>query len=520
MKRLGPFLLVRPLREGGMGALDVVYNVPHRRVSVLKRNRDPNQVTRFHDEMQLAPMLGEHPNLVGVLDVGEAKGTPYIELQFIGGLSLDDLAGRSRIPPPVAVAAAAQICAALVHTHSIPGLKFVHRDISVGNIMIEHNGNARLMDYGLSLSSVKRHMTAIGLAPGTPGFASPEQRFRMDIDGRSDIFSLGAVMWCLLVGRPFYGEQSADDAVIKAPRVRTRRDDIPVEIDNLVARALEALPDNRFQSAAEMRSALLALLPAGKSETDVLADFMRGRFPHGQAEWTREIERVDDEAVAYLARRRRLVMIGACGAASLALVGVGAWWSKIRRNPAPSLSSVSPSATAAIQQAAPSSSPVTPVTRRTPTPISDPPSTVAKVIPPPTLPRQPREEQIPAATLREWEDARRDIDEKRFANAERVFARLQADPRARPLAHLGLAELRFAQKRFGDAVRASTRAANDGTGETKVEAIMLRAEAEMRLGQCEAASGDFKRALKMNPANGDARAGIERAGSPGGCKAD
>src|SRR5205823_3722189 len=137
-------------------------------------------------------------NLVPVLDVGIINGTPFVEMDYVGGKSLETLSGfLKRLSEPVVRAILLQVCSALEYAHSRKDLNFIHRDISPANIMVAYSGNVVLLDYGLSFFDKKPYRTAVGKMPGTPAFASPEQLFGKPLDRRSDLYSLAAVAWTL-----------------------------------------------------------------------------------------------------------------------------------------------------------------------------------------------------------------------------------------------------------------------------------------------------------------------------------
>jgi eukaryotic-like serine/threonine-protein kinase len=216
--------------------------------------RDVSFVERFRREAQAAARLN-HPNIVGVYDTGADDGTQFIVMEFIEGRTLADFLGAGRRPTPVQAAEIAQrICGALAAAHA-QGV--IHRDIKPGNVMVTREGTVKVMDFGIA-----RISTGVETAPqtsavlGTAAYLSPEQAQGSPVDARTDIYSLGTVLYELLVGRPpFTGESPVAIAykqVNEAPVPPSQLNpDVPPHLDAVVMRALSKNPANRYQTAQE-----------------------------------------------------------------------------------------------------------------------------------------------------------------------------------------------------------------------------------------------------------------------------
>jgi beta-lactam-binding protein with PASTA domain/predicted Ser/Thr protein kinase len=216
--------------------------------------RDASFVERFRREAQAAARLN-HPNIVSVYDTGADGDTQYIVMEFIEGRTLAEFLDAGRRPTPVQAAEIAQkVCSALTAAHS-QGV--IHRDIKPGNIMVTREGTVKVMDFGIA-----RITSGVETAPqtsavlGTASYLSPEQAQGGPLDARTDIYSLGTVLYEMLAGRPpFMGEspvavayKQVNEAPIPPSQINA---DIPPRLDAVVMRALSKNPANRYQTAKE-----------------------------------------------------------------------------------------------------------------------------------------------------------------------------------------------------------------------------------------------------------------------------
>jgi serine/threonine protein kinase len=227
-------------------------------------------VAMFVDEAKLAAQLG-HENLVDIYDLGKIDGDFFIAMEYVEGKDLRSILNRLRqrkesMPLSLAFFIAARISAALDYAHTRLGsdglpMGLVHRDVSPRNILISHNGNVRLCDFGVAkaVSSVAR--TEIGALKGKIQYMSPEQAAGARVDGRSDVFSLGSVLFEMATGRRLFVEDTEItllDAVRRGETddPRSVKADLPEEVDVILSRALSKAADDRYQSAGEMQREL------------------------------------------------------------------------------------------------------------------------------------------------------------------------------------------------------------------------------------------------------------------------
>ncbi|GAA4484853.1 Stk1 family PASTA domain-containing Ser/Thr kinase [Rhodococcus olei] len=230
--------------------------------------RDPTFYLRFRREAQNAAALN-HPAIVAVYDTGEAETDggplPYIVMEYVDGVTLRDIV-RSEGPmaPRRAMEVIADVCAALDFSHR-NGI--VHRDIKPANIMINRAGAVKVMDFGIAraISDSSSPMTQTAAVIGTAQYLSPEQARGEQVDARSDVYSLGCVLFEILTGEPpFKGDSPVAVAyqhVREDPAVPSSvNPDIPRELDSVILKAMSKNPANRYQSAAEMRGDLVRVL--------------------------------------------------------------------------------------------------------------------------------------------------------------------------------------------------------------------------------------------------------------------
>ncbi len=266
----GTYKVLEQLGEGGMS---YVYQARELNtgemvaVKVLtpKLLADETAMQRLRREAGLAMRLN-HPNVCSILRLGETEtGLIYLVMPYLDGEMLSDK--EARVGPmtlEMAMPFLVQICEGLHHAH---GLQIIHRDLKPENIMIVSDGNSEravVMDFGLAKdrgSSSLKKLTATGIVLGTPEFMSPEQVRGQDIDARSDVYALGILAFEMFTGKlPFEG-RSAQEMMIarlrgKALPLRLHRPDLPLQLEKVLMKSMEANPDKRYASTKEFGIAL------------------------------------------------------------------------------------------------------------------------------------------------------------------------------------------------------------------------------------------------------------------------
>ncbi|MDP9295115.1 MAG: Stk1 family PASTA domain-containing Ser/Thr kinase [Actinomycetota bacterium] len=220
--------------------------------------KDQSFVDRFRREAQAAARLNQ-PNVVGVYDTGSDDGIHYIVMEYVEGRTLADFLSRGgRLLPERAIELTEAVCLALTDAHRAG---IVHRDIKPGNIMVTRSGEVKVMDFGIARAASAETVTATATVLGTASYLSPEQAQGQPVDARSDIYSLGVVLYEMLTGRvPFTGDSAVAVAykhVQEQPVPPSQLNpDVSPALESVVMRALAKNPDNRYQSADEFRQDL------------------------------------------------------------------------------------------------------------------------------------------------------------------------------------------------------------------------------------------------------------------------
>ncbi len=253
--------VLTPYHSGGFATVykAVSRRDPHDTVAVKVLNQaDPYAHDKFLQEGHLGKILN-HPNIVQVLGTGFIDGAPYIMMEFVEGGTLRDRITPGRpLPLPTVVTITTQVCAALQYAHE---RKVVHRDIKPENIMFTSTGQVKVVDFGIARWATKQTVTSVGVILGTPWYLAPEQAKGLPVDHRTDIYSFGVVLYEMLTGRvPFDGEDPIavmHQHVANQPqRPRMVNPQIPVEVEEVVLRALAKDPGKRFGSALQLSTAL------------------------------------------------------------------------------------------------------------------------------------------------------------------------------------------------------------------------------------------------------------------------
>jgi serine/threonine protein kinase len=267
------YFIEKKIGEGGMGAVykavDKILEVPVAlKIMSDKVIQSARTLERFKREVILARKVA-HPNACRIYDIGESAGIHYVSMEYLEGKTLAEmLQEEGRLTPEVGVPILRQVLLALQEAHRAG---VIHRDLKPQNIMVDLNQRTCIMDFGISISSDVHRVTQTGVMIGTPLYMSPEQFEDKNIDHRSDIYSMGVIMFQMFAGRlPF--EATSPMAIIFAhlksqpPKPTEFTPDLPQELEDIILKALEKEPQNRYQNVREL---LHALEPLVQSTTQV-----------------------------------------------------------------------------------------------------------------------------------------------------------------------------------------------------------------------------------------------------------
>jgi serine/threonine protein kinase len=257
-QQLAPkYAVEKKLGSGGMADVYLgFHNLLKRKVAikVLPKMfaRDEGMVRRFLQEAESAAQL-QHPHIIAIYDIGVAGHLNYFIMAYVPGGTLKGLLRKKKqVDVKISSKIICQVCGALQYAHE-KGV--IHRDIKPDNIMFDERDNAVLTDFGIAKAKFASKMTATGTLIGTPHYMSPEQLKGMEVDGRSDIYSLGVMFYEILTGRvPFEGDDTYAVGLkhIQEPPVPPlqHNSQIPVALNDVILTMLAKTPEARFQSAA------------------------------------------------------------------------------------------------------------------------------------------------------------------------------------------------------------------------------------------------------------------------------
>ncbi|UCF20535.1 MAG: serine/threonine protein kinase [Gemmatimonadota bacterium] len=272
-RRLGNYIIERELGEGGMGQVYIAQHALIRRPTALKvmkaaPDEEDSYLARFEREVRLSATL-THPNTITIYDFGRTgRDTFYYAMEYLEGLNLEQLVDHfGPVRPERVVFILTQVCGSLAEAHD-KGI--VHRDIKPSNILLSHRGGlydfVKVLDFGLAKQFKLDEATSVtrtGVLLGTPMYVAPEAARTPDrVDGRADLYCLGAVAYWMLVGRPPFEAASSLEVIAEhikerpLPPAEVSELAIPWELNQVVMRCLEKDPEDRFQAAREMGAAL------------------------------------------------------------------------------------------------------------------------------------------------------------------------------------------------------------------------------------------------------------------------
>jgi len=272
--KFGRYQIIKELGKGNMGVVYKAHDPQIERQVALKVLREDRMVSedfvlRFVKEAKAIGRLS-HPNIVTVYDVGQDHGTIYIAMEYLEGKPFDEVIRGSRLEIDKVIDIGVQVAETLDYAHK---KKIVHRDIKPSNMILSSEGRVKLTDFGIARieDPTAMQQTQAGEILGTPVYMSPEQAMGTPIDGRADLYSLGVILYELIVGqRPFDGNNIT--AILRSimqdrPDPPSQLDPfIPQPISDLIMKSLSRNPDDRFQSGGEM---VRALENAGKGKKEI-----------------------------------------------------------------------------------------------------------------------------------------------------------------------------------------------------------------------------------------------------------
>jgi eukaryotic-like serine/threonine-protein kinase len=306
--------LIRRIGRGGMGEVYLAELEPVpgvRKLAAVKLLKDvgldPGAEGAFAAEARLAALIS-HPNVVQLVDAGVSDDTPWLAMEYVAGLSLNELlrASATALPPWVGARIIADACAGLHAVHEATNecgepLKIVHRDVTPHNVLIGWDGIVKVTDFGVARSALQSTVTKTGTVKGKLAYMAPEQASGAQVDRRADVFALGILLFETLTGKKLFKSHNATETLAKVlrcelPPLAEVAPQLSPELRQIIARALERDPAARYASAREMQRALeAALRTAGVvigplDVAEVIASLLPARVREHEA-WLREHSR-------------------------------------------------------------------------------------------------------------------------------------------------------------------------------------------------------------------------------------
>src|SRR5256885_2681696 len=285
VEKISRYEITGELGKGAMGRVYKAVDPTIERTVALKTMRldvhgleTDEMLRRFKNEARLAGVLN-HGNIVTIYDAGEQDGLFYIAMEYIEGVTLHNvLSQRKTLPPEDIINIAKQLCAGLdtAHHHGV-----IHRDVKPANVMLEPDGTAKIMDFGIAKAG--GGVTSTGQVLGTPNYMAPEQVRGHVLDGRTDLFSFGVMLYEMTTGeKPFAGTNVTTIIykIIHENPVPPRELDVTIHpgLDKVIMKALAKKPDERYQTGAELARDLQSYKSLG-ANTDSTQEIPSGAFP-------------------------------------------------------------------------------------------------------------------------------------------------------------------------------------------------------------------------------------------------
>jgi serine/threonine protein kinase len=281
MERVGDYVIESKLSQGGMAEVFLAHSSTHQRQVVVKSlfgdRADAKMAAMMVEEARIAARLS-HPNVVQVLDLVESEGRPFIVMEYLDGQNLRQLMHRAatthrRLSPAAACRVVLDVLSALGYAHRRTDeegapLGLVHRDVSPANVLVTWSGHVKLIDFGVAKATrgADRGLTRCGEIKGKVAYMSPEQIQRRPLDGRSDLFSMGIILWEALTLRRLFARKADFETLVavmegEVPAPSTFAT-LPVELDAICKKALSRDVGERYGSAEEMAADLEAVIAA------------------------------------------------------------------------------------------------------------------------------------------------------------------------------------------------------------------------------------------------------------------
>jgi serine/threonine-protein kinase len=318
---LGRYELLVPIAQGGTASVWAARmkgprgfeKIVAAKVMLSELLDDPDAETMFLDEARLVARI-RHPNVAEVLDLGEERGVLFLVMEWVDGEPLTVIAREARaiggVPLGIALKIAMQACAGLQAAHDLKDdaghlVGLVHRDVSPQNVLVGHDGQVKVIDFGVAKAASNQLRTSVGQMKGKVAYMAPEQALGEPVDRRTDVFALGVVLYQLLTGKhPFRG----DNEFATLGRIRNKEPieppkallpSLPDEVNAIVVKALSKPREGRFQTMTELQRALEKACPAKESGNEELAAFMKsilgGRGEKKRAAIRLAMQRVDEK---------------------------------------------------------------------------------------------------------------------------------------------------------------------------------------------------------------------------------
>jgi len=270
---IGHYRIIDKIGAGGMGEVYLAEDTELNRKVALKflplhLCQDADCRARFKREAQAAAKLN-HPNIVTIHEVSEFNGRPFFAMEHIEGLSLREVIKQGKLSVTGAITLTVQLCDGLQEAHAAG---IIHRDIKPSNIIVDRKGQAKLLDFGLAAIKGSDKLTRTGSTPGTVGYMSPEQARGEEVDARSDLFSLGVVLYEIIAGRAPFKAESVEATRIKTieaiPEPLARyKSNVPDRLQEIVSKALAKNKEQRYQHSDDLAIDLRAVKLSGISSS-------------------------------------------------------------------------------------------------------------------------------------------------------------------------------------------------------------------------------------------------------------